>query len=63
LAEKPDVPSAQLMDAARWLRGTDVQPLRNHPLALRLALRAKELAKGKDLGALEIWRSVVDERR
>jgi serine/threonine protein kinase len=53
LAERPNAPAAQLQDAARYLMTTEVVALRDYPRALRFALRANEVSKGEDVGALE----------
>jgi tetratricopeptide (TPR) repeat protein len=52
-AERPDATASQKLDAARYLMETKVASVRNYKVALELADRANQLAKGSDAGALE----------
>jgi non-specific serine/threonine protein kinase/serine/threonine-protein kinase len=51
-AENPNATVQQLVEAVRVLLDPAVETLRDYPLALRYALRADGLAKGKDLATL-----------
>jgi tetratricopeptide (TPR) repeat protein len=51
-AESPNATVQQLVEAVRVLLDPAVKTLRDYPLALRYALRADGLAKGKDLATL-----------
>jgi hypothetical protein len=53
LAGRPEATASQKLDAARYLMETKVASVRNYKVALELADRANQLAKGSDAGALE----------
>jgi tetratricopeptide (TPR) repeat protein len=52
IGESPNATVPQLMEAARWLSETGVKSLRDYPAALGYALRADQLAQGKNPAAL-----------
>jgi tetratricopeptide (TPR) repeat protein len=52
IGDSPDATPQQLIEAVKSVAETGVKSLRDYPAALRFALRADELAKGKNPGAL-----------
>jgi tetratricopeptide (TPR) repeat protein len=52
MGESPDATPGQLIEAVRSVAETGIESLRDYPAALRFALHADELAKGKNPAAL-----------
>jgi tetratricopeptide (TPR) repeat protein len=52
IGDSPDATPQQLIEAVKSAAETGVKSLRDYPAALRFALRADELAKGRNPGAL-----------
>jgi tetratricopeptide (TPR) repeat protein len=52
IGESPDATPQQLIEAVKSAAETGVKSLRDYPAALRFALRADQLAQGKNPGAL-----------
>jgi len=65
IGDSPNATPAQLMEGVRCLAETEVQPLRDYRTALQYALRADQLAKGKNpavLGYLAETYSLLGDR-
>lgn len=56
IGDSPETTPQELIEAVRSVAETGVPSLRDYSAALRFALRADQLAAGKNPGALAIWR-------
>jgi tetratricopeptide (TPR) repeat protein len=63
LGDSPDATPQQLISAIRSLAECGIESLRDYPAALRYALRANELAQGKDPAALGFLAEVYGLQR